>query len=152
MPGERKRAKLFADACRAALAAFVFGLFSGHTIIERERGRWDFAEMVLAVGFLIFALLVLLGTQHAVRPLATSEPPQKSARQFLFSCALFALISSTFGMFVSGLIWYSCDFIRTFGAVFWGAITCVAIYPVRRDAKRLADAASPSRSLSGPTV
>ena len=145
MLGEGKHVRLFADACRAALATFVFGLFGGHTLIELGRGRWDFAEMLLAGGFLIFALLVLLGTRNAVRPLATNEAAQKSARQFLFSCAFFGLISSAFGMFVSGLVWYSADFIRTFGAVFWGAITCVAIYPVRRDAKRLAEAAWPSR-------
>jgi hypothetical protein len=33
-----------------------------------------------------------------------------------------------------------------FGAVFWSAITGVAIYPVLRDAKWLADAAGPSQT------
>jgi hypothetical protein len=32
--------------------------------------------------------------------------------------------------------------LRTFGFYFYGGLTCVAIYPVRRDAKRLAGAAS----------
>jgi hypothetical protein len=50
------------------------------------------------------------------------------------------MFSFMLGMAMSGYVWFSTDFIRTFGLVFWTAMTAVAIYPVRRDAKRLADA------------
>jgi hypothetical protein len=52
---------------------------------------------------------------------------------------------------VTAVIWYSADFTRTFGAVFFGAITCIGIYPVLRDAKRLADAVGPSEIVSNPS-
>jgi hypothetical protein len=42
-----------------------------------------------------------------------------------------------------GVVWSSTDFIGMFSAVFWSVITGVAIYPVLRDAKSLADAAGP---------
>lgn len=55
------------------------------------------------------------------------------------------MISLSLGMQVSAFVWYGSDFIRRFGVVFWSAITAVAIYPVLRDAKRLADAAGLSQ-------
>ena len=48
------------------------------------------------------------------------------------------MLSFGLGMAVSGFVWFSTDYIRMLGAVFWSAITGVAIYPVLRDAKRLA--------------
>lgn len=100
--------------------------------------------MVLSGALLIFALF---RTRRAVRPLATakhstSETPKKSARQFLASCIFFTMISSTFGVAVSGVVWYSTGFIRTFGVVWWAGLTCVAIFIVRRDAKRVTVAVS----------
>jgi hypothetical protein len=53
--------------------------------------------------------------------------------------------SFMFGLAASGHVWFSTDFMRTFGMVFWSAMTAVAIYPVRRDAKRLADAVASSQ-------
>ena len=128
--------KVLAYAFCAGAAAFVFGLSCGHLIIRHH--RW----YVTASGVLGGALLafVLLWIRHAVWRLASSETAQNSARQFLWSCIFFSMISSPFGAFVSGLIWYSHDIIRIAGAVWFGLLTCIAIYPVRRDAKRLVSA------------
>jgi len=41
------------------------------------------------------------------------------------------------------------DFTRTFGAVWFGALTCVGIYPALRDAKRLADGVGQAGSHLG---
>jgi len=132
--------KLLVHAFWAALAAFVLGLCLGCTLIRHFGGLY-FTGLVLAGAALI---CVLLWTRHAVRRIAPAKPApteaaKNSARQFLWSCIFFALISSGFGLAVSSFIWYGSDFIRTFGVIFWGAITCVAIFPVRRDAKRLSD-------------
>ena len=83
-------------------------------------------------------MFVLFWTRRAVRRLATGEIANKHAGPFLWSCIFFSMLSFMFGMAVSGYAWFSTDFMRTFGVVFWGAMTAVAIYPVRRDAKRLA--------------
>lgn len=85
-------------------------------------------------------MFVLIWTRRTVRRTATakhatSEIAKKSARQFVWSCMFFVIISGTFGIAVSGIIWYSSDFVRTFGAIWFGAATCVAIFIVRRDAK-----------------
>ena len=105
----------------------------------------DFTVVVLSGASL---LLVLFRTRRVVRRLATSEIANKHASQFLWSCIFFSMLSFTFGMAVSGYVWFSTDFMRTFGVVFWSAITVVAIYPVRRDAKRLADAVASSQIAS----
>ena len=133
--------KLMVDAFWAALMAFVFGLCLGHTVIKHFDRLYS-TGMVLSGALLIF---VLFWTSRAVRPLATakhstSETAKKSARQFLVSCICFSMITSTFGVGVSGFIWYFSDYVRTFGVVWWGGLTCVAIFIVRRDAKRLMEA------------
>jgi magnesium-transporting ATPase (P-type) len=135
--------KLLVDALWAALVAFVFGLCFGRTLIKQFDSLY-FTGMVLSGTLLIF---VLFWTRRAVRPLVTAKHltsaiAKKSARQFLWSCIFFAVISSTFGVAVSGVVWYSSDFIRKFGAVWWAVLTCVAIFCVRRDAKRVTDAVS----------
>jgi hypothetical protein len=56
------------------------------------------------------------------------------------------MLSFGLGMAVSGFVWFSADFIRILGAVFWSAITGIAIYPVLRDAKSLADAVGPNQT------
>jgi hypothetical protein len=127
--------KLLFDAFWAALAAFVFGLCLGHTLIKHFDGLY-FTGVVLSGALLIFALF---WTRRAVRPLATVTAKQ-SARQFLVSCIFFSMISSTFGIQVSGMVWYGSDFIRTFGVVCWAVFMCAAIYCIHRDAKRLTDA------------
>jgi hypothetical protein len=58
------------------------------------------------------------------------------------------MIALNLGMQVSGFVWYGSDFIRRFSVVFWSGITAIAIYPVLRDAKRLADAAGLSQISS----
>jgi hypothetical protein len=63
-------------------------------------------------------------------------------------CIFFSMVSFMFGMAVSGYVWFSTDFMRRFGVVFWSAMTAVAIYPVRRDAKRPTDAAASSHVTS----
>jgi integral membrane sensor domain MASE1 len=138
------KGKVLADACWAALVAFLFGLCLGGTLIRQD--RLYFTGMALSGVFLILALL---WTGRTARRLATSENAKKCARQFLFSCIYFSMLSWTFGIAVSGVIWYSADFIRTFGAVWFGLLTCVAIFPVRRDAKRLNDARPSQITLPG---
>jgi hypothetical protein len=56
------------------------------------------------------------------------------------------MISATFGSGVSSL-WYFSDFIRTFGVVWYGGLTSVAVFCVHRDAKRLTDAGPNQISL-----
>jgi hypothetical protein len=124
--------KLMVNAFGAALAAFGFGLCLGHTLIKHFDGLYA-TGLVLSAAVLGF---VLFSTWRAVRPLATPQ----IRRQFLASCVFFSMITSSLGIQVSGRVWYSSDFLRTFGVVFWAFISCVAIFPVRRDAKRVADA------------
>ena len=136
--------KVLADACWAALVAFLFGLSLGGTLIRQD--FLYFTGMGLSGVFLIFALFWI---RRTARRLATSESAKKCARQFLASCIYFSMLSSTFGIAASGVIWYAADFIRTFGAVWFGLLTCVAIFPVRRDAKRLNDARPSQITPSG---
>jgi hypothetical protein len=87
-------------------------------------------------------------TRRVVRWLACGEIANKHASQFLWSCIFFSMLSFMFGMAVSGYVWISTDFMRGFGVVFSSAMTAVAIYPVHRDAKRLADAIASSHGTS----
>jgi len=128
--------KLMVHAFCGALAAVVFGLAVGHILIK-HLDEFFLAVAVLSGAALVF---VLLGTNGTVKRLAVSEAVRKSVRQFLWSCVFFAMISATFGLQVAGVSWFSTDFLRKFGFVFWGLMTCVAIFPVRRDARRLANA------------
>jgi len=133
-------AKLFADACCAGMGAFVVGLCLIRTI--KHFDRLYVTGIVLSGAFLMF---VLYWTRRAARRLAASEIAMKSASTFLWSCIIFSMISLSLGIQVSAYVWYGSDFIRRFGLVFWSGITGIAIYPVLRDAKRLADAAGPSQ-------
>ena len=133
-------AKLFAHACCAAMGAFVVGLCLTRTIQHFD--SLYVTGLVLSGAFLMF---VLYWTRRAVRRLAASETARKSASTFLWSCIIFSMISLSLGMQVSGYVWYGSDFIRKFSVVFWSGIAGIAIYPVLRDAKRLADAAGPSQ-------
>ena len=138
--------KLFSYAYCAAVGAFVFGLFLVR-IVEHFDIRCVIG-MVLCGAFLV---CVLFWTHREVRRSATSETAGKHANQFLWSCIFFSMLSLSFGIALTALILYSADFTRTFGAVWFGALTCVGIYPVLRDAKRLADAVGPDQITSGQT-
>jgi len=127
--------KLLAHAFCAAPSAFLSGVFLVRTL--KYSNILDFTVVVLSGASLMF---VLFWTRGAVRRLATGEIANKQAGQFLWSCIFFSMLSFMFGMAVAGYVWFSTDFLRTFGVVFWSAMTAVAIYPVRRDAKRLAAA------------
>jgi hypothetical protein len=127
---------LVADACLAALAAFGIGLCFGCAFVRQD--RLCFTGMIIFSAVLIF---VLLWTRRAAQQLATSESAKKSASTFLWSCIFFSMLSSSFGLAVFRFVWSSPDFLWRFDVVFWSVITGVAIYPVCRDAKRLADAA-----------
>jgi hypothetical protein len=131
--------KLLTHAFCAAPSAFVCGVFLIRTI--KSVNILDFVVVVLSGAPLLF---VLFWTRRAVRPLCTGETATKHASQFLWSCIFFSMLSFMLGMAVSGYVWFSTDFMRSFGLVFWGAMLAVAIYPVRRDAKRLADAVASS--------
>jgi hypothetical protein len=137
--------ELLAHAFCAAPSAFVFGVFLIRT--TKYLNILDFTVVVLSGASLAF---VLFWTRRAVRRLATGEIANKHAGQFLWSCIFFSMLSFTLGMAVSSYVWFSTDFMRSFSLVFWSAVTAVAIYPVRRDAKRLADAVASSRITSVP--
>ena len=131
--------KLLAHAFCAAPSAFVFGAFLVRTL--KYSNILDFTVVVLSGASLMFALY---WTRRAVRRLATGEIANKHAGTFLWSCVFFSMFSFMFGMAVSGYVWFDTDFLRKFGLVFWTIMTAVAIYPVRRDAKRLAGAVASS--------
>lgn len=136
--------KLLTHAFCAAPSAFVVGVFLVRTI--KYSNILDFTVVALSGTSL---LLVLFWTWRVVRQLATGEIANKHAGQFLWSCVFFSMLSFMFGMAVSGYVWFSTDFMRTFGVVFWSGMTAIATYPVRRDAKRLAEAAASSQITSG---
>ena len=135
--------KLLAHAFCAAPSAFVFGVFVIRTI--KYFNILDFTVVVLSGASFMF---VLFWTGRAVRRLANGEIANKHASQFLWSCVFFSMLSFMFGMAMSGHTWFSTGFMQTFGVVFWSAMTAVAIYPVRRDAKGLADAVASSHITS----
>jgi uncharacterized membrane-anchored protein len=121
----------------------MFGLFLVDT--SKHLDSRFVTGMVLSGAFLIF---VLFWTRRVVRRLAANEIARKDATQFLWSCIFFSMLSFSFGVAVTGVV-YSADFTRTFLAVWFGALTCLGIYPVLRDTKRLADAVGPSDTNSG---
>ncbi len=130
--------KLMAHAGCGALAAFACGFCAGHTFIEHVDSVYSPA-MALAGLAAVFALF---WTYHTLKRFVVSETSWQSARQFLWSCVFFAMISAMFGLQVSGVGWFSIDFLRRFGFIFWGLMTVVAIFPVRRDARRVANSRS----------
>jgi len=134
------KVKLLAHAFAAAPSALVFGFCLVRTINH-------FDSLYLTVMVLFGASLIadLLWTRRELRRLAVSEIAKKAATQFMWSCVFFSMLSFGLGMAVSGWNWFSTDFMQRFNLLFWGAMTVIAIYPVRRDAKRLADAAGPSQ-------
>ena len=129
--------KLMVHASCGALAAFVFGLAAGHIFIKHLDNVYLPAAVVSGAA-LVF---VLFRTHSTGRLLSVSAASQNSARQFLWSCVFFAMISAMFGLQVAGVSWFGTDFLRKFGFVFWGLMTLIAIFPVRRDARRLANTA-----------
>ncbi|HEV3330843.1 MAG TPA: hypothetical protein VG096_07670, partial [Bryobacteraceae bacterium] len=135
--------KLLAHAFCAAPSAFVFGVFLVRTI--KYLNILDFTVVLLSAASLLF---VLFWTRRAVRRLTTGQIANKQAGQFLWSCIFFSMLSFMFGMAVSGYVWIGTDFMRGFGVVFSSAMTAVAIYPIHRDAKRLADAIASSHGTS----
>jgi len=134
---------MLAHAFCAAPSAFVFGAFLVRTL--KYSNILDFTVVVLSGVSLMF---VLFWTRRTVRRLATGEIANKHASQFLWSCIFFIMLSFMFGMAVSGYVWFSTDFLRSFGVVFSSAMVAIAIYPVHRDAKRLADAVASSHITS----
>jgi uncharacterized membrane-anchored protein len=133
-------AKLLADACCAAMGAFVVGLCLIRTI--KHFDSLYVTGLIFSGAFLMF---VLYWTRRAARRLVVSETARKSASTFLWSCIIFSMISLSLGIQVSSYVWFGSDLIRRFGVLFWSGIAGLAIYPVLRDAKRLADAAGPSQ-------
>jgi hypothetical protein len=137
--------KLLGYAFSAAPGAFVLGLCLVRTIKHFDR-------LYLTVAILFGTSLIsdLFWTRRQVRRLAASQTAKKHATQFLWSCVFFSMLSFGLGMAVSSLVWLSPDFMRRFSVIFWGAMTGIGIYPVCRDAKRLADASGPSQITSVP--
>jgi hypothetical protein len=135
------KAKLLANAFCAAPSALVFGFCLVRMIKH-------FNNVYLTVMVLFGATLVadLLWTRREVWRLAAGKIANKAATQFLWSCIFFSMLSFGLGIAVSGLNWSGADFISAFNVVFWAAMTCIGIYPLWRDANRLADAAGPSQT------
>jgi len=135
------KGKLLTDASCAAASALVFGF-----CLVRAIKHFDSLYLTVMVLFGASLIADLLWTRREVRRFAAGEIANNAATQFLWSCIFFSVLSFGLGMALSGFVWFSTDFIPMFNVVFWSAMTGVAIYPVLRDAKRLADAASPSQS------
>ena len=133
--------KLLAHAFSVALAAFLFGLCLGSSLIQQPAGLYV-GGVVISGALLLFAFYRVYRSIRRFTPAnrIPSEAAMASARQFLLSCVFFGMISATFGLTVSGFIWNTADFTRTFSVICFSAFTCIAIFPVRRDAKRLASA------------
>ena len=134
------KGKLLVGAFCASPSALVFGFFLVRTI-----QHFDSLSLTATVLFGACLTAVLLYTRHDVRRLAAGEFAKKAATQFLWSCIFFSMLSFGLGMALSGWNWFSTDFKRAFNLLFWSAMTGIAIYPVCRDAKRLADAAGPGQ-------
>jgi hypothetical protein len=135
--------KLLAHAFCAAPSAFVVGVF-----LVRAIKYSNSLELAVVGLFGAILLSVLFWTRRSIRRLATGEIAIIHATQFLWSCIFFSMLSFMMGMAVSGYLWFSTDFMRRFGLVFWSVMTAIAIYPVQRDAKRVANAISSSHITS----
>jgi len=131
--------KLLTHAFCAAPGAFVFGF-----CLVRTTKQFDGLYLTVMVLFGVSLLADLLWTRRDVRRLAGNEVARKAATQFLWSCIFFSMLSFGLGMAASGWNWFDTDFMRKFNLLFWAAMTGIGIFPVRRDAKRLADAVTPS--------
>ena len=133
------KARLQAHAFCAAPGALVLGFCLVRTIKH-------FATLDLTIMILFGTSLMadLLWTRREVRRLAGTDMAKKAATQFLWSCIFFSMLCFGLGMAVSGWNWFSTDIMRRFNLLFWSAMAAIAIYPVCRDAKRLADAAGQS--------
>ena len=128
--------RLLLYAFYAAPGAFVAGLF-----LVRMIKHFNLLDPIFAVIFGAALISDLLWTRREVRRLALEESAKERATQFLWSCVFFSMLAFMWGMAVSGYVWLGTDFLRRFGLIFWSAMMAIAIYPIRRDAKRLADAA-----------
>ena len=134
------KGRLLTHAFCAAPSALVLGFCLIRTIQHFDR-----LSIIIAVVFGACLIADLLYTAREVRRLAATEPAKKLATQFVWSCIFFSMLAFSLGMAVSGWYWLSSDFLRRFSLVFWSLMTAIAVYPVHRDAKRLADAAGVSR-------
>ena len=134
------KGKLLWHAFCAAPSALVFGF-----CLVRISKHFDRLYLIVLILFGASLIADLVWTRYEVRRLAASEIAKKAATQFLWSCLFFSMLSFGLGMAVSGWNWFSTDFMQRFNLLFWSAMTGIAIYPVRRDAKRLADAVGPSQ-------
>lgn len=132
--------KLLVYPFSAAPGAFVVGICLVRTI-----KHFDTGNLILIVLFAACLFADLFWARREVRRLAASEVAKKSASTFLWSCIFFSMISLSLGIQVAGFLWYGHDYLRRFVLAFLSAITGIGIYPVCRDAKRLAHAAGPSQ-------
>ena|SRR5579859_3756700 len=133
------KAKLLTHAFCAAPGALVLGF-----CLVRTTRQFDGRSLTVMLLFGVSLLADLLWTRRDVRRLAASEAARKAATQFLWSCIFFSMLSFGLGMAVAGWNWFDTDFMRQFNLLFWAAMTGIGVFPVRRDAKRLADAVTPS--------
>ncbi|MGY3691208.1 hypothetical protein ACVIGA_001288 [Bradyrhizobium sp. USDA 3240] len=130
--------KLVAHASCGAVGAFVFGLCLAAAI-----RRFDGLYLAVTVLFAIPVVSDWFWTRREVRQLAAGDAANQQATQFLWSYLFITMLSSGFGIAVMAVVLQSADFTRTFGAIVFGVLTCIGIYPLVRDAKRLADTVEP---------
>jgi hypothetical protein len=137
-----------AKSIQGKLLAYVFCSAPGAIVVglslERTIKHFDRLYLTVLVLFGVALISALFWTRREVRRLAASETAKKHATQYLWSYTFFNMLCLVLGMAVGGFNWFSTNFMQRFNVVFWVIMTGVAIYPVRRDARRLADAAGPS--------
>lgn len=135
--------QLLARAFLPAPLAFALGYCLVRSLVKHD--GLSFGGLVFTSACLTFALFC---TRRSIDALAagklpTNESARSGARQYLFSCAIYSLNAASFGAVVSGAICGTLP--NSLGiaiVIFWGAIVCIGIYPVHRDAKRCVAALS----------
>ncbi len=131
-----KTSKALTDAFYTSLVAFVFGMSLGRSLEQSDSSY--IAATIVTGAFLIFAIFWTCRATRRVTSTkyATSLTAKKTSRQFLIYCIAFATNAGTFGITVAGAIWKS-DIYYVYSAVFWAGLTCVSIFCILREAKRL---------------
>jgi hypothetical protein len=135
-----KVSKVMADAFYTAIAGFLFGVCLAGTI--KKVDGFPLVSAVCSGAFVIFGVC---WTWRAVQRLltakyTTSDTAKRSARQLVAYCIVFVVSSVTFGIEVMAALRISSDGFYLFSAVFWGFLTCIWFYNLRRGARRLTSA------------
>jgi len=134
------QSKLLLYAFAPAPGASVVGACFVHTI-----KHFDNLYITLIVLFGAPLISDFFWTRRTVQRLAYAEGAKKHATQFLWSCLFFSMLWFGLGVALASVVWIGADLTRRFSLIFWAALSIIAIYPVFRDANRLAETLSLSR-------